>query len=71
MHPAIVYAQVITSRLLRRVAERANIDTSDEGFTTVEKVVLTGIAVLIAVGAGAALKGKVSDLIDKIKTTFE
>jgi hypothetical protein len=71
MHPTIVYAQIVASRLLRRVAERANIDTSDEGFTTVEKVVLTGIAVLIAVGAGAALKTKVGALLDKIQTTFE
>jgi hypothetical protein len=71
MYFSIVYAQVVASRLLRRAAERVSIDTSDEGFTTVEKVVLTGIAVLIAVGAGAALKGKVAALIGKISDTFE
>jgi uridylate kinase len=71
MYFTIVYAQALGGRLLRRAAERINIDTSDEGFTTVEKVVLTGIAVLIAVGAGAALKGKVTTLIGKISDSFE
>lgn len=71
MFPAITYVQFHTSRLLRRAALRLDIDQDDAGFTTVEKVVLTGIAVLIALGAGAAIRGKVTDLIDKIQTSFE
>lgn len=71
MYFSIVYVQVVTSRLLRRAAERVTADSSDDGFTTVEKVVLTGIAVLIAVGAGAAMKGKVAGLIAKISDSFE
>jgi aconitase B len=58
--------QAIISTRLRKVAERLDIDTSDDGFTTVEKVVLTAIAVGIAVAAGAAIKSKVTSMIDAI-----
>ena len=58
--------QAIVSTHLHRVAESLDIDTSDAGFTTVEKVVLTAVAVTIAIAAGAAISGKVTGIIDKI-----
>ena len=58
--------KAIVSTHLRRVAESLDIDTSDAGFTTVEKVVLTAVAVTIAIAAGAAISGKVTGIIDKI-----
>lgn len=71
-HPTLIYFQTLAAVLMRRGAERIGIDTSDDsGFTTVEKVVLTGIAVLLAVGVGAAMRGKIADLLSKINTSFE
>lgn len=60
------FLQAIASVRLRQVAERLEIDTNDDGFTTVEKVVLTAIAVGIAVAAGLAIKAKVTTMIDAI-----
>jgi 4-amino-4-deoxy-L-arabinose transferase-like glycosyltransferase len=71
-HPTLIYFQTLAAVLLRRGADRLALDIDDDsGFTTVEKVVLTGIAVLLAVGVGAAMRGKVADLLDQINTSFE
>jgi hypothetical protein len=59
--------QAIVSTRLREVAERHDIDVNDDGFTTVEKVVLTAIAVIMAAGAGVAITGKVTSIISKIE----
>jgi hypothetical protein len=69
--PAIVYIWTVASVLLRRGAERLGVDTSDDsGFTTVEKVVLTGFAVLLAGTAAFAMRRKIEDLLSKISTDF-
>jgi cell division protein FtsL len=59
--------QAIVSTRLREVAERHDIDVNDAGFTTVEKVVLTALAVGIAVVAGGLISTKVSSIISKIE----
>ena len=59
--------QAMVSTRLREVAERHDIDVNDDGFTTVEKVVLTAIAVIMAGVAGAAITGKVTSIISKIE----
>jgi hypothetical protein len=66
MKTRILIAQAIVSTRLREVAERRGIDVNDDGFTTVEKVVLTALAVGIAVLAGGLISTKVSDVISKI-----
>lgn len=66
MKTQLLIIQAIVSTRLRDVAERHNINVSDDGFTTVEKVVLTALAVGIAVVAGGLISTKVSDVISKI-----
>jgi cell division protein FtsL len=66
MKTRILIAQAIVSTRLREAAERRGIDVNDDGFTTVEKVVLTALAVGIAVVAGGLISTKVSDVISKI-----
>jgi hypothetical protein len=58
--------QAIVSTKLRQLADRAGVDANDDGFTTVEKVVLTAIAVAIAIAAGVAIRTKVTGMIDSI-----
>jgi cell division protein FtsL len=66
MKTRILIAQAIVSTRLREAAQRRGIDVNDDGFTTVEKVVLTALAVIMAGLAGAAITGKVNDAISKI-----
>jgi cell division protein FtsL len=66
MNTQRIILQAIASTRLRRLAERLEVNTDDAGFTTVEKVVLTAIAVSIAVAAGLAIKSKVTTMIDAI-----
>jgi cell division protein FtsL len=49
-----IILQAIVSTKLRQLADRVGVDENDDGFTTVEKVVLTAIAVAIAIAAGVA-----------------
>ncbi len=66
MKTQLLIIQAIVSTRLREVAERRGIEVNDDGFTTVEKVVLTALAVGIAVVAGGLISTKVSDVISKI-----
>jgi hypothetical protein len=66
MKTQLLIIQAIVSTRLREVAEGHDIDVNDDGFTTVEKVVLTALAVGIAVVAGGLISTKVSDVISKI-----
>jgi cell division protein FtsL len=67
MKTRLLIIQAIVSTRLREVAERHDIDVNDAGFTTVEKVVLTAIAVIMAGVAGVAITGKVTSIINKIE----
>ncbi len=69
MLTTLTFIQCRTSLALRRLACALDIDTDDAGFTTVEKVVLTGVAVGIALAAGAIIMTKVRDLANNIDTT--
>jgi RNA:NAD 2'-phosphotransferase (TPT1/KptA family) len=66
MNTQRAFVQAIVSFRLRNVAERFGVDTDDAGFTTVEKVVLTAVSVAIAIAAGAAIRSKVTSMIDAI-----
>jgi hypothetical protein len=66
MKTQLLIIQAIVSTRLREVAERHDIDVNDAGFTTVEKVVLTALAVGIAVAAGGLISDKVTSIISKI-----
>ncbi len=66
MKTQLLIIQAIVSTRLREVAERHVINVNDDGFTTVEKVVLTALAVGIAVVAGGLISTKVSDVISTI-----
>jgi cell division protein FtsL len=66
MKTQLLIIQAIVSTRLREVAERHDINVNDAGFTTVEKVVLTALAVGIAVAAGGLISDKVTSIISKI-----
>ena len=63
----IMFAQTHASRLMRAVARRVRTDgEADAGFTTIEKVVLTGIAIAIAVAVGAVVMTKAKGAAERL-----
>jgi hypothetical protein len=60
------FVQAHASRLMRAAADRLGVDPDDAGFTTVEKVVLTGIGVAVAVAVGAIIMGKARQAAEEI-----
>lgn len=63
----VALVQAKASRAMRAIANRTLADGElDAGFTTIEKVVLTGIAVTIAVAVGAIVMTKAKGAAERL-----